>query len=107
MQANPEWDTWVERVFNELDYDEEGEITENALKAALCDSGPRTWDEDCPVPDSIPSALREVGKYESLEEVRISLPEFRDVMRTKDTDRLEFFESRRVVEPAEREWRWS
>ncbi|KAG1676910.1 hypothetical protein FOA52_014786 [Chlamydomonas sp. UWO 241] len=107
VQANPQWDTWVERVFNDLDYDGSGEITANELQAALCDSGPRTWDEDCPVPDSIPSALREVGKYESLDKVKISLPEFRDVMRTKDNDRLEFFESRRVVDPAETEWRWS
>lgn len=52
--------------------------------------------ELCPYPDSVPSALREVGHFEMPDKVAIDLQEFTRVMKEAAADRLENFESRRV-----------
>lgn len=59
----------MSRVFSEIDADGSGFISGLNLSVALCSSGPRSWEKDCPLPDSVPSALREVGHYEALEKV--------------------------------------
>ncbi len=66
------------------------------LKDALCGEA----NEDCQYPDSVPSALREVGHFETPDKVAIDLEEFTRVMKEAAADRLENFESRLKVRQA-------
>ncbi|KXZ52252.1 hypothetical protein GPECTOR_10g883 [Gonium pectorale] len=108
VQESPEWQSYVNRVFDLFDSSHSGSLTPASLQRVLCSPPASTSGSDsdgaaadgadgldldeCPFDDMVPAALREA---DADADGSISREEWQRFLATGAADQLEFYESRR------------